>query len=77
MQITFTPYDHDAVQAFLARVRQEFGAPGHHRRWWFASPEVIDQDGNTWPAKQANQWVLDFHFADAREATLFALKYQR
>lgn len=64
----FVPYSHDQVHALLRKVKQDFGLPGQARRWWFETADFTDA--------HTNAWCLDFCFADANDAIVFALKYQ-
>ena len=66
IRVVFRPYDHDTVQKLLRAVRREFGSPGE--RYRFVSPVDSHED---------NAWCLDFHFAHAADALIFALKYQK
>ena len=65
----FRPYDHGAVQMLLKNTALDFGPPGGTRRWSFATAQIYDSDKNA--------WILDFHFRDAHDALIWALKYQR
>ena len=67
IRVVFAPYDHDDVQSMLRQVVSEFGRPGD--RWRYRVPHLGQAEQNA--------WVLDFHFADPYDATIFGLKYQR
>ena len=65
----FRPYDHGAVQRLLRETALDFGPPGGTRRWSFATAQIYSEESNA--------WILDFHFRDAHDAVIWALKYQR
>jgi len=69
IRVVFRPYDHDAVQTMLRQVASDFGRPSD--RWKYRSPDPLEA------ADEPNAWQLDFYFADAHDAMIFSLKYQR
>ncbi len=66
VRVVFNPYGHDAVQEYLRQVVKDFGRPGE--RWRYRSPNIGELYDN-------NVWILDFHFSNPHDATLFGLKY--
>lgn len=67
IRVVFAPYSHSDVQDMLRKVVQDFGRPGE--RWRYRSPDIGQAENNV--------WMLDFHFANPHDATIFGLKYQR
>ena len=65
----FVPYSYGEVKKLLENVRQDFGNPGHARRWFFETAQT--------PDTTSNAWIIDFHFRDPYDATLFGIKYLR
>jgi hypothetical protein len=68
----FVPYNHEQVHNFLREVALDFGppgGPGKNRRWHFETAKTLDS--------VINAWIVDFHFVNPHDATLFGLKYLR
>ena len=67
VRVTFDPYDHDVVQDFWSKIREEFPNKNDVYRWSYFSPS----------SPKPNVWLLDFHFRDIEDAIIFGLKYSR
>jgi len=64
VQVVFDEYSHQEIQTLLSKTRKAFGYPGS--KWFFT---CLDH------SYVQHGYVLNFHFENPHDATLFALKY--
>jgi hypothetical protein len=67
VRVTFDPYDHDQVQDFWSKIREEFPTKYDIYRCSYSCPT----------SPKSNVWILDFRFRDIEDAIIFGLKYSR
>ena len=67
VRVEFDPYDHDQVQDFWSKIREEFPTKNDIYRCSYSCPS----------SHKSNVWILDFRFRDIEDAIIFGLKYSR
>ena len=65
VRVVFPNYSYDRTKELLTKTRRAFGQPG--QKWFFVS------SGNDDFA--TDEYVVEFHFLNPYDATVFALKY--
>jgi hypothetical protein len=67
VRIEFDPYNHDQVQDFWSKIREEFSTKNDTYRWSYTCPS----------SPKPNVWLLNFYFRDIEDAIIFGIKYSR